>query len=124
MELNFAKNALKRLIVLKPNYLFVTDVRVTQQSLKHLTKYLPLLSICINYISENLLISSNIRQQIKECPDHQKMVELICMEDKELLCSHCAIFGGHRDHELKTFEEFDGELKEKMNCIQEIATIK
>lgn len=46
------------------------------------------------------------------------------MEDKELLCSHCAIFGGHREHELKTIEEFDQELKEKINSINEIALLK
>ena len=43
--------------------------------------------------------------EIELCPDHKKEIEIICINDRTKLCPHCALFGGHKEHTLKTLAE-------------------
>ena len=44
---------------------------------------------------------------------HEKPLDIICLTDKVQICSHCAIFGGHKDHKFNTISEFEKELAKK-----------
>jgi len=35
------------------------------------------------------------------CQQHGKPFEIVCIEDKCRICSNCALFGAHRNHEIK-----------------------
>lgn len=76
-----------------------------------------------NANNESLLQLSQ-HQDIGNCPDHHKKYELICTQDNELLCSHCAIFGGHRHHKLKTIADFDWQIEETIKSMNDIALRK
>ncbi|KAJ4461511.1 putative tripartite motif-containing protein 10 [Paratrimastix pyriformis] len=39
------------------------------------------------------------------CPEHDKELELYCMEDRVIVCSHCMIFGAHKGHSCIKFPE-------------------
>lgn len=40
------------------------------------------------------------------CKHHHKLADLICLTDKKIICSKCALFGDHRNHEIKEIEDF------------------
>lgn len=35
------------------------------------------------------------------CPQHNAINELACLTCKRRICPHCALFGGHKNHEVK-----------------------
>jgi hypothetical protein len=35
------------------------------------------------------------------CKIHQRKLEIICIDDKERICSNCALFGYHRNHDIR-----------------------
>ena len=35
------------------------------------------------------------------CPKHKKIIEIVCIDCKERICSNCALFGNHRGHDIK-----------------------
>ena len=39
------------------------------------------------------------------CEVHKKEMEIICLSDRVRVCPHCALFGPHRDHPLRTVAE-------------------
>ena len=52
------------------------------------------------------------------CNVHKKSLEIICVNDLKRICSHCAIFGGHKNHKFKSFQEFNEDYEEKMKNLQ------
>lgn len=67
-------------------------------------------------ISEELLLSQKhlaSRRQLGAtaiCPAHQKSLDVICLVDRTRICSHCALFGEHKDHNFKSDAQFLEEL--------------
>ena len=57
---------------------------------------------------------------VSKCSRHGKSLDIICINDKKLLCPHCAIFGEHRDHKFKTIEEFCKEVDDKRKQLRTI----
>ncbi|KAJ4458956.1 hypothetical protein PAPYR_5244 [Paratrimastix pyriformis] len=60
------------------------------------------------------------------CPEHDKELELYCMEDRVIVCSHCMIFGAHKGHSCIKFPEavaqstpevFVEQLHDRKNCV-------
>jgi hypothetical protein len=35
------------------------------------------------------------------CPEHNKKLEIICIDDQMRICPNCALFGAHKNHEIK-----------------------
>ena len=52
------------------------------------------------------------------CNVHKKSLEIICINDLKRICSHCAIFGGHKNHKFKSFQEFNEDYEEKIKNLQ------
>ena len=55
-------------------------------------------------ISQNSFASQKSAQS-NICLTHNKELEIICLRDFTKLCPLCAVFGSHKDHELKTVDE-------------------
>ena len=61
---------------------------------------------------ENLKLISNKKSE--KCPEHpSRNLEMICLEDQCKICTNCAIFGKHKNHNVINIDEFvkDIELK-------------
>lgn len=66
----------------------------------------------------------------KICPIHKKKMELFCLEEKERICTNCALFGNHKNHEIEEEDEILKrintkaekllEIIEKLECFDEI----
>ena len=60
-----------------------------------------------------IVAKSPEREEVELCLLHQKPIEVVCMNDYERLCSKCALFGEHKNHDFKGVEG-DRELKQEM----------
>ena len=53
------------------------------------------------------MVKSPDREEVELCLLHQKPIEVVCMNDYERLCSKCALFGEHKNHDFKGVEEIE-----------------
>jgi hypothetical protein len=63
-----------------------------------------------NSLKNNLSVSDLQNPNI--CPEHGRVLEIVCLEDRCRICSNCALFGDHKSHNIKP----EGEV------LREIAT--
>ena len=70
------------------------------------------------YIKFNVSQNSLIGKETDVCTVHKKSLDIICLTDLKRICSHCAIFGQHKNHKLKPFQEFNEEYEEKIKNLQ------
>ena len=54
------------------------------------------------------------------CLLHQKPLDIICLEEKIMICAECALFGMHKDHSFTTVRDL--EVK-RNNWVSEISCI-
>lgn len=55
-----------------------------------------------------------------ECATHHRPLEIVCVDCRLRLCSKCAIFGGHRSHDIRVEEDVASELATRSECLQEM----
>ena len=46
------------------------------------------------------VLSHRISEGDEVCLLHNKQVQVVCLDDKQRLCSKCALFGQHKGHEV------------------------
>ena len=44
------------------------------------------------------------------CGEHQRKLEIICIQDRTRICSTCALFGQHKGHDVRMEQEVVSEL--------------
>jgi len=54
------------------------------------------------------------------CLQHQKKLEIICLDDQMRICSNCALFGAHKNHEIKMEQEVLQEIQVRTECLLEM----
>lgn len=45
------------------------------------------------------------------CNEHQRKLEIICIQDRVRICSTCALFGQHKGHDVRMEQEVVSELE-------------
>jgi hypothetical protein len=61
------------------------------------------------------------------CPEHNKAMEIFCRDDKMKICSSCALFGSHKNHNVCSEEQLICEITgvaEKILEIFELMEVK
>ena len=62
-----------------------------------------------NSFSNPLFNRNSFRQNTshddKICQVHKKKMDLFCLDDRERICTNCALFGNHKNHEIEEEEE-------------------
>jgi len=56
-----------------------------------------------DFVQQDLL--SFVHGEGNICKEHSRKMEVICLEDKCRICANCALFGIHRNHEIKPEDE-------------------
>lgn len=60
----------------------------------------------------------------KICPEHQRKLEVVCIDHQTRICTKCALFGVHKNHNIKPEEDVLLELSNRaeslLNLFQEI----
>lgn len=54
------------------------------------------------------------------CEVHKKNLEIVCVDCKKRLCSKCALFDGHRSHDLRTEEDVHNELTLRRELLEDM----
>ena len=54
------------------------------------------------------------------CKIHKRKLEIICIDDRERICSNCALFGAHKNHDIRMETEVLREIEERTECLIEI----
>uniref|UniRef100_A0A3B3UUP7 B box-type domain-containing protein n=1 Tax=Poecilia latipinna TaxID=48699 RepID=A0A3B3UUP7_9TELE len=70
-------------------------------------------------LTEPMAIDGNTK-----CPQHGKLLEYYCLDDKTCVCVSCAIEDQHRLHNMKTFSTAHKELLEKLKAEQKNLQVK
>uniref|UniRef100_A0A3P9NAS7 B box-type domain-containing protein n=1 Tax=Poecilia reticulata TaxID=8081 RepID=A0A3P9NAS7_POERE len=70
-------------------------------------------------LTEPMAIDGNTK-----CPQHGKLLEYYCLDDKTCVCVSCAIEDQHRLHNMKTFSTAHKELLEKLKAEQKDLQLK
>lgn len=71
-----------------------------------------------NFNNENLnKINISDKEQEKICRSHNKKMDLFCIEDNERICTNCALFGDHKNHEIEEEEEILKKINAKAENI-------
>jgi hypothetical protein len=54
------------------------------------------------------------------CPMHHKIIEIICIDCKERICSNCALFGNHKQHDIRMEQDVLEEINIRTECLMEM----
>ncbi|CAK58892.1 unnamed protein product (macronuclear) [Paramecium tetraurelia] len=60
------------------------------------------------------------QDKLQQCPQHHKLLELICIDDKCRICSNCALFGLHKQHNIQNAESLDKSIHENLQYTQQL----
>jgi len=64
---------------------------------------------------------SNISQEFTDyCKEHNKKLEIICIDHRQKICVNCALFGNHKNHNIKSEEEVLREITIRADKILEL----
>ncbi|CAD8071080.1 unnamed protein product [Paramecium sonneborni] len=63
--------------------------------------------------TQDIDLPSN-QDKLQYCPQHQKLLELICVDDKCKICSNCALFGIHKQHNFLNAESVNKSIQDNL----------
>jgi hypothetical protein len=64
--------------------------------------------------------SGKVEAPIKElCPLHKRPLEVVCVDDKIKICTNCALFGEHKNHDIRNEDDVFLELCTKAEILLE-----
>ena len=78
----------------------------------------------------NSVFTHNNENEIKEnkiefqktgelCPIHKRPLEVVCVDDRIKICTNCALFGEHKNHDIRNEEDVFLELCTKAEILLE-----
>ena len=57
------------------------------------------------------------------CPKHKKVVDIVCIDCKERICSNCALFGNHKGHDIREEVAVLDEINIRQEALSELFNI-
>jgi hypothetical protein len=54
---------------------------------------------------------------------HQRKIEIICIDCRDRICSNCALFGNHKNHDIRMETEVVEEINIRTECLMEMYQI-
>lgn len=57
------------------------------------------------------------------CLEHNRRLELVCLDHKCRICANCALFGSHKNHDFRTEEEVLKEVAGRAECLIDLFQI-
>ncbi|CAG9334280.1 unnamed protein product [Blepharisma stoltei] len=73
-----------------------------------------------NYALLRLLSKSPPKTEKNLCQSHKRQLEYICLDDRQKVCANCVLFGDHKGHEIKQFEELLHEFSMKTETLSDM----
>jgi len=83
------------------------------------TKFVPSSEIKnLSYLEQNRF--SVVPSDKDYCKEHNKKLEIICIDHQQKICVNCALFGNHKNHNIKSEEEVLREITIRADRILEL----
>lgn len=57
------------------------------------------------------------------CKEHNRKLELVCLDHRCRICANCALFGTHKNHDFRTEEEVLKEITCRAECLIDLFQI-
>jgi hypothetical protein len=57
------------------------------------------------------------------CPLHSRKLEIICIDDQQRICSNCALFGIHKNHDVRMESDVAHEIQVRSECLMDMYEI-
>ena len=57
------------------------------------------------------------------CKEHHRRLEIVCIDHRCRICTNCALFGSHKNHEIKTEEEVYKEVGQRAESLIDIFSL-
>ena len=57
------------------------------------------------------------------CKEHHRKLEVVCMDHKCRICTNCALFGSHKNHDVRGEGEILKEITMRAECILDMFQI-
>ena len=57
------------------------------------------------------------------CAEHKKKLDYVCINCKSKICSHCALMGAHKEHEIKAMEDVHADVAMRTGCLMDMFEI-
>ena len=54
------------------------------------------------------------------CAVHHRKLEIICIDDQARICSNCALFGIHKNHDVRMESDVFKEIEVRTECLMEM----
>lgn len=54
------------------------------------------------------------------CKKHNRLREICCLDCRELICSKCALFDSHKDHNIRELEEVTDEIADNVDKLMKM----
>lgn len=96
------------------------NFRISVSSLKKSAEEFPK-NQCLLKILEKQPKNAEIKEEY--CDVHKQKFEFICVDCKKRLCFKCALFDGHKEHDIRAEEELLNELIMRGDCLRELLQI-
>lgn len=71
-------------------------------------------------IASNAGVPQVVEDTTDMCPMHQRKIEIICIDCKERICSNCALFGNHKQHDIRMEQDVLEEINIRTECLMEM----
>lgn len=62
---------------------------------------------------------NEMSKTIELCVNHKRPLEVVCVDDRVKICTNCALFGDHKNHDIRNEEEVLIELCTKAEILLE-----
>lgn len=59
-----------------------------------------------------------VTKQVPKCPEHDDFLRSYCMDDGELVCSSCELYGSHKGHRTQFVSEAALEEKKRLKALR------
>ena len=114
--LDFIKNSLNKF-----------NINNQKQIFNKINKYNSPNISSISFLSNSTNKSKNLLESIKKiksnkkinnCIEHQnRPLDILCLDDKKKICSNCALFGKHKNHNIININDYEKTIEQKSELL-------
>ena len=87
----------------------------------------PVNKLVLNFVQKSNKIKSSKTVKIEDekpiCPEHNKIMDIVCLTDSIPICSNCALFGTHQSHKFLTNLDFQKQTEQAIQMTENMLAL-
>ncbi len=73
--------------------------------------------------NQSMGVTPEVSDDYDICPIHKRKIEIISITSRERICSQCALFGEHKNHDIRMEQDVLDEINIRTECLMEMYQI-